>query len=387
MNSHTTDIEGSPSEKSQSLSRFHPHSSLHPDEEQDSQRSSNLSNKGNWVHTPSGLRPHPSTSRSTEFSIIPKIVVPKSASEDSDPSAESLPPVSHQTPRIPAWLLKETALAFRAGLVMLFLLAVVIAFKFGEYRGRKVMLQESKPTLAAMPTVPFAEFPEEQLPALDTALRLLREGNNFEALDSLNKLLASHPKAPSLHYATAIAALQAGYPREAERLADASIKNGFRVSDSWALKAAIATTQTKGASAEQETLLKKAIASDPMNPAPLIERASLLRNQGKGRPAVALLESARIRLNPADAQTVLETTKAILAVDVAGMLAPLSEPLGIPAKDIPNAYSEMKRGNFENAATILRFCRDQTAPDLFGYLVNDPALRYYSSRPELREFY
>lgn len=47
----------------------------------------------------------------------------------------------------------------------------------------------------------------------------------------------------------------------------------------------------------------------------------------------------------------------------------------------------MKRGNFENAAAILRFCRDQTSPDVFRYLVNDPALRKFTSRPELKEFF
>lgn len=390
MNSNTTDVEGRPSGKTQSLSRFHPRSSTQPDEEQDSQSSEDLIKRGNWIHTPAGLRPPPSSSRSTGLPAIPKIVVPKHNSDSKDPgtSAEALPPACQTTPRIPAGLLKEAALAFKAGLVVLFLVAAIIAFKFGEYRGRKVALKEVRPSPAAVSALPPpAEFPEELLPALDSALRLLRDGENLEALDSLNKMLASHPKVPSLHYAAAIAALQAGYPREAARLADASIKNGFRVSDSWALKAAISASQAKGAGSGQENLLKKAIAADPMNPSPFIELASLLRYQGRNEAAVGLVESAAFRLNPADAQTVVETTRAVLAVDVAGNLAPLSEPLGIPAKDIPNAYSEMKRGNFENAAAILRFCRDQTAPDIFGYLVNDPALRKFTSRPELREFY
>lgn len=387
MNSKTTDVEGRPSGKTQSLTRFHPRSSAQPDGEQESQAEGDLKNKEGWIYTPAGLRPPPSSSRSTEFPAIPKIVVPRPASQDSEPSAEVLPPISRPAPRIPAGLLKEMALAFKVGLIVLFLLAAIIAFKFGEYRGRKVALRDVKPAPFAAPAPPSAEFPEELLPALDTALRLLREGENLEALDSLNKMLASHPKLPSLHYATAVAALQAGYPREADRLADASIKGGFRVSDSWALKAAIAAAQTKGASSEQEALLKKAIASDPMNPAPFVELASLLRYQARNDAALGLLDSAALRLNPADTQTVVETTKAVLALDAAGNLAPLSEPLGIPAKDIPNAYSEMKRGNFEHAAAILRFCRERMAPDLFGYLVNDPALRKFTARTELREFY
>ena len=350
-----------------------------------------MKNKGILVHTPTGLRPALSPSRSAEFPMatIPKVVVTKlnPSSQDSRLSAEPPLPVSPAAPPIPAWLLAETAIAFKAGAVVLFLLGALIAFKFGEHRGRKVALREIKPAPVVAPTLPSAKFPEELLPALDAALKMLRKGDNLGARDALNKMLASHPTAPSLHYAAAIAALQAGYPREADRLATTSIKNGFRVSDSWALKAAIAASLSKGATPEQESLLKKAIAADPMNPAPFIELASLLRYQGKSDPAAGLLESAASRLNPADAETVVETTRAILAVDAAGNLLPPSQPLGIPAKDLPNAYSEMKRGNFENAATILRFCRDQTAPDIFSYLVNDPALRKFTSRPELREFH
>jgi len=270
---------------------------------------------------------------------------------------------------------------------------VIVAFKSGEWRGRKLALRENvtAPARVAVPAAtpvrPSAEFPEDLLPPLDAALALLRSGDNLEALDALNKMVASHPKAPSLQYAAALAALQAGYPREADRLADASIQNGFRVSDSWALKAAISASKSNASNPEHEALLKKAIAADPMNPAPFIEMASLLRYQGRNDPAAALLTSASYRLNPADAQTVVETTRAILAVDSAKDPAPAAEPLGIPSRDLPNAYSEMKRGNFENAAAILRFCRDQTSPDVFSYLVNDPALRKFKSLPELKEFY
>ena len=399
MKPNTTDVDGQPPRKTQNLSRFHPRSSVRPDEELESPIGGDVLNQGSWVQTPAGLRPVPNSPRSTAFPLrtIPKIVVtpkvvetnPKSAPQHSGPLTEFPLPLFPTKPHVPEWLLKETAITLKAALVVLFLFSAFVAFKFGEYRGRKSELREVGPAPAAVSVAALspAEFPEELLPALDTSLRLLREGNNLDALDSLNKMLAQHPKAPSIHYAAAIAALQAGYPREADRLAATSIKNGFRVSDSWALKAAIAASQTKGAGSEQETLLKKAIASDPMNPAPFIELASLLRHQGKSDLAAGLLESAAFRLNPADAETVVETTRAILAVDANENLLPPSQPLGIPAKDLPNAYAEMKRGNFENAAAILRFCRAQTAPDLFSYLVSDPALRKFTSRPELREFY
>jgi len=381
MNSNKPADEGKPSRQTQSLSRFHPRSS------------GGGENKAVWGHAPAGLRSAPSSPSSAELPRISvqKIVVPRPKSALPDPAADPPLPVSTAAPRIPDWLLNETAIAFKAVAVVVFLLGAIIAFKFGEHRGRKVALREIKPSPAAVPTTtpapPPAEFPEELLPALDAALKTLRKGDNLDTLDTLNKLVASNPKAPSIHYAAAIAALQAGYPREADRLADASIKNGFRVSDSWALKAAIAASLSKGTTPERESMLKKAIAADPMNPAPFIEMASLLRSQGKNDLAASRLESAASRLNPADAGTVVETMRAIIAVDAAGNLVPPSQPLGIPSKDLPNAYSEMKRGNFSNAAAILRFCRDQTDPDIFSYLINDPSLRKFTSRPELKEFY
>ena len=398
MNTNTTEVDGRPSRQTQNLSRFHPRSSARPDEEQESPAGEDLKNKTGWVPTPSGLRPAPNPSRTAEFPrrSIPNIAVSSSKPALPEPAAKAPSlPVSPAATRSPAWLFNMTAIAFKAGAVVVFLLGAIVAFKFGEYRGRKVALRETKPAQVAMvtavpattPAPPPAEFPEELLPALDAALKTLRKGGNLEALDALNKLVAANPQAPSIHYAAALAALQAGYPREADRLADTSIKNGFRVSDSWALKAALAASLSKGAASERESLLKKAIAADPMNPSPFIEMASLLRYQGKNDLAAGLLESAASRLNPADAGTVVETTKAILAVDAAENLVPPGQPLGIPSKDLPNAYSEMKRGNFENAAAILRFCRDQTAPDIFSYLVNDPSLRKFTSRPELKEFY
>jgi len=395
MSSNKTADDGKPAKQTQSLSRFHPRSPGRPDEEQESPAGEDLKYKAGWVHTPAGLRPAPNSSRSAEMPrlSIPNIVLPNPKSALPEPATEVSLTVSPAAPRIPAWLLNETAIAFKVGAVVIFLLGAIIAFRFGEYRGRKTTFREIKSAPFAMavptpaPVLPPAEFPEDLLPALNAALKMLREGDNLDALSALNKLVSSNPKAPSIHYAAAIAALQAGYPREADRLADASIKNRFRVSDSLALKAAIAASLSKSTAPEQESLLKKAIAADPMNPAPFIELASLLRYQGRNDPAADLLESAASRLNPADAETVVETTRAILAVDAAGNLVPPSQPLGIPSKDLPNAYSEMKRGNFANAAAILRFCRDQTAPDVFSYLVNDPALRKFTSRPEFKEFY
>lgn len=394
MNSSAPDAGKQDSQKTQNLSRFHPRSQERSDEDQPQTSGSGSKSKEGWVHTPSGLRPVRSSFRSTTTPVasIPKMEIPDpaapAAAPAAEPTAEPAPdgmlPIPHPSTRIPHWLLKEMSLATKGAILLGVLICVVFAFRLGEARGRKTALREIKP---APTPAPALTFPEEQLPELDTALQLLRNGKNLDALNALDKLATAHPDAPSVHYAKALAALQSGYPREADRMADTSISKGFRVSDSWALKAAIAAMSSKGPSPEQESLLKKAIAADPMNPNPFIELASLLRYRNQNDEAAKLLEAATARLNPADNQTVLETTRAILAIETGGELLPPAAPLGIPSKDFPNAFSEMKRGHFENAAAILRFCRTMTGADLFYYLVNDPSLRKFSSRPELAEFY
>lgn len=391
MNSGATEVGKEASQKTQNLSRFHPRSQERSGEDPSRPAGSDAKSKDGWVHTPSGLRPArtPLRPSASPVASIPKVEVPIPAAAPEEkpapPSTDPLP-LTHPVAAIPAWLPKEMSLAVKIALAAVFLLCLAVAFRLGESRGRKTAFHEIPPVPSSTPSA-SPTFPEDLLPELDAALQLLRNGNPLDALAALNKLAASHPHIPSIHYATALAAIQGGYPREADRMADASIKEGFRVSDSWALKAAIAAMQSKGPSAEQESLLKKAIAADPMNPNPFIEMASLLRYQNKSNDAAKLLESAAARLTPADSHAVAETTRAILAIDTGNTLLPVSAPLGIPSKDFPIAYSEMKRGNFQNAAAILRFTRDLTDPDLFAYLVNDPSLRKFAFRPELAEFY
>ena len=338
-----------------------------------------------WVHAPTGLRP-PCTSSvgSSLRSPIPEIFVPGRRPE-TVPQVTGGHPGDTVAPEGPlmAWRArktgrtgKRTAFFITAGLAAAAL--SVLSFLCGKAVGRESASHNIKPE------APSKEFPAAALPDLDAALALLRKGKSLEALEALKALLNSHPDAPSVHYATAISAIQAGYPREAERMADASIKHGFRVSDSLALKAALLPA---GATAEREALLKRAITADPMNPCPLLELASLYREQKQPDLARSALESAAFRLNPADAQTVLETTRAIMDMDQTGELPPVAQPLGIPSRDFPNAYAEMKRGNFQNAVTILKFCSNFTTPDLFAYLLNDPALRKFARRTELSEFY
>ena len=334
--------------------------------------------KEGWVHTPSGLRPARIFSRTADSTSGP-------IAHASLPASGN--PVTPGQTAGPAHVARDTSLATRLVVGAIFILGVLLAFKVGESRSTNSTAGGQKASTPAAVPLPSSLSPQEYLPALDIALELLHNGKSLQALDFMNKLMAAHPDAPSLEYATAIAAFQAGFPKEADRLADVSIKKGIRVPDSWILKATIASSQSEGAAAKQESLLRAAIAADPMNPDGFIELASLLRYLGKNAEASAMLSSAALRIDASNAQAVVETLQAILAVDLSDKMVPVSEPIGIPSKDIPNAYSEMKRGNFANAAVILRYARDHMSPQLFGYLVNDPSLKKFSTRPELKEFY
>lgn len=397
MNTHADSVAGLPSKKTQNLSRFHPRSPGRPEDALPA--SDDRKKREGWVHTPCGLRPSRKAQQAAED---PLKSIPKAAAQ-AEPAdilngpvqTEDLKKLETASVSIPDWVLQETSWVIKVGVAAFFLLGIFIAFRTGESHGRKIAAKEGNaamvppvaPSSPQQPALPAIAFPEELLPEFDAALGLLRRGENLDALNRLNALLKAHPGVPSLHYAAALAALQAGYPREAERLADASIANGFRVSDSWALKAAITASTSGTRMPERETLLKKAIAADPMNPSPYVELAAFHRARNEPAEASKLLDAAALRFNPTDAQSVVETTKAILAVDSEELIAETPQPLGIASKDLPAAYAEMKRGNFDSAAAILRYCRSLTDPDLFDYLVNDPSLRKFASRPEFKEFY
>lgn len=47
------------------------------------------------------------------------------------------------------------------------------------------------------------------------------------------------------------------------------------------------------------------------------------------------------------------------------------------------ALAELQKGNFSDAAAILRASQKSLSPDLFSYLINDPERRRFSRQPEL----
>jgi len=230
---------------------------------------------------------------------------------------------------------------------------------------------------------------------LDDAFAALREGRSKEALDSLTSLEMANPTVASLSYLIGLAAMQSGDFGLSERKLNESIAKRERISDSLAVLAALEGQKVYDPSFKvmgdarmrAEIYLRRAMMADAANPFPMIELAALLRNKKKTGEALALLKSSRPRLNPVDSHTVVDTTIALLSLEqIPDANLPLEPD---PAKDIPAAFSAayiaMRKGDFARAAGILRDCRQRLAPDLYNYLVFDPALAKFSNRPELAE--
>ena len=138
-----------------------------------------------------------------------------------------------------------------------------------------------------------------------------------------------------------------------------------------------------------EQILQGAIAADPANPYPYVELSTLLRARGRTDDAIAALRSAGSRLQPYDSHTVVAVTLALLELEKAGME---NLPEGAPASGgavslFSSAYAELRRGEFSEAAAILKQCRTLLPADLFDYLMNDPALRRFMDQKELKEFF
>lgn len=251
-------------------------------------------------------------------------------------------------------------------------------YKLGESAGLRAV-----PPVEHRDAVARAELTEENLQQLDAALQLLRDHDGVGAFQALQNLAAENPKAPSLRYAAAMAAMAAGYPNDARRLLEASVSDGDRVSDSLAMKAAIETT------ANREMALRSAIAADPMNPYPFLELANVLRSLGRADEALPVLKSAKLRLLPVDSHAVVDTTLALLTLektespDVPEQIA----ATGIAERDFPAAYALLKQENFAAAAALLSETEKQISPDLFNFLINDPAMRKFATQPAFAALY
>jgi tetratricopeptide (TPR) repeat protein len=229
---------------------------------------------------------------------------------------------------------------------------------------------------------------------LDQALTELRQGNAQKAVDDLQELEKIEPAYSSLSYLVSLAALEKGDFDLATQKAEESLQKRERVSDSLALQAALegqTGNHLKLASVDMraESLLRQAILADPANPYPYFELGNLLRRARRTQEALAAIRAAELRLNPIDSHLTMPITRDLATLEVTpdDQLAERPISSGDPRDLFPAAYIAMRRGNFDAAASLLQQCRALLSPDVFYYLVHDPALRKFSAESSLSGFY
>lgn len=310
--------------------------------------------------------------------------------EAPEPSGMSVVPRAKPVFRLRSWVRKtmQRRVKLKRALVVF---AVVLALVAWIFYALGSALQESQ--MISEIAKQGVEIPPDFQAQLDAALKSLRDGDADKALGRLMVLERENNSVSSLTYLVALAAMQSGDSNKALEKANESIAKKERVSDSLALKAVLETQKNSGGFGDPrvraESYLRQAMLADEANSSPCIELASLMRYRGRHEEAKQFLEAARSRLNPVDSHAVVDTSLALLNLQ---FLPDGELPADInPDKDVASlfsaAYVAMRKGDFARAAEILRKGRDRLPPDLYFYLVNDPAMRKFVSRPEVAEYF
>jgi len=329
--------------------------------------------------------------------------VEESVKEPVEDAVKTKPPKKNLTwralfRRVPVYykkLSRRKVPLLPAGAVLL-LLVFLFSWTFSRWSYQRgvangLQLAEDAATRSKMEVSP------EVAKELNEALFQLRKGEVADALKRLQKLEELPHGVASLSYLVALAAMQNGDITLAERKVSETIAKRERISDALALQSVLETQKAADPSMtsmgdpkmRSEALLRQAMIADGANPYPHFELATLLRYQGKTEEAKAEIRAAQARLNPIDSHLVMEVTLAFMEIEE----TPVGDlPSEVPASAdaarlFPAAYSAMRRGDFDLAASLLRRCQDALSIDAFDYLVNDPALRRYVDRPELRPFF
>lgn len=265
----------------------------------------------------------------------------------------------------------------------------VITWNLGVGAGMRSSLEQE--------TKEKATVSREFLAELDQALAELRTGDTDKAVKKLQELEQRNTGVASLSYLLAMAAVQNGDIPLAEAKTVESLAKRERISDTLALQAVLETQKGADASIKKfgdtrmrsELLLRQAMLADAANPFPMVELATLLRYQKRTDEALALLRGARSRLNPVDSHSVVDVTinLATLQETPDAGLPQVSGPGTDLASAFSAAYVAMRKGEFDQAAASVKIAQKLAPPDLFYYLINDPALRRYATEPALQEFF
>ncbi len=236
----------------------------------------------------------------------------------------------------------------------------------------------------------FATASEQEERLLNQAFTLIRQNKGRAALPILGGLRSANPDLSSLSYISALAAMQAGLWQVAAGEYAASLGSGQKISDAYALGAALEAVRPgslAGAGAGPQTggdepLLRRAIAADQANPAPRLELGMRMRHQGDTEGARAMLSSARLRLHPVDPKTVIDTTLLLSDLEKrpVEMLPTNLDPDRGPVELLGAAYVAMRREDYAAVTSLLQKARARLAPDLYNYLIGDPAFAPYRTR-------
>ena len=278
-----------------------------------------------------------------------------------------------------------------AGLVLCGGLCFFLGLAAGLYRTRP-MDARALPERQGFET---ADAQQEKL--LNRAFALMREGDGEAALRALKELRTINPHLASLSYTAALAAAQSGDIAVAMRETGDSIGKGERVSDSYALAAAVESLkpgsvewQSMGDPRERgDFFLRQAIAADQANAAPRLELGMRMRSRGRNEEAAEMLESARLRLHPVDQAAVIDTTLLLIALEQTENVA---LPVDLDADKntaslMGAAHVALRRGDITAGAALLGTAKSRLAPDLYYYLLGDPTFAPYRNIPELAPFF
>jgi tetratricopeptide (TPR) repeat protein len=224
---------------------------------------------------------------------------------------------------------------------------------------------------------------------LNEALALIESGESSEALQKIQSLSAKHPDVSSLDYLAALTAMQAGDLKTAQERASLSVSKNQKVSDSLVLLSMTESGAGTGGKSSlrdpkivRESLLREAVNADIANPFPMIELASFLRGQKRDEEALDLLRAANARLHPIDTHVVVRTSIQLIKLQqMPDEQLPAASSEGSITEIFSSVYISLRKKDYNQAAIALEKGRQQAAPDLFAYLINDPVFKPFLSEP------
>ena len=273
------------------------------------------------------------------------------------------------------------------------ILSIGLSFALGLAIGvRRETRPEPSPTDTPETFVAASDAEEK---AINQALSLIRQNKMPAAFQILYAQRAANPRLSSLSYLTALAALQGGDLRAAAQEIALAQRSAEKASDAYALGATwenlergLGPERSADERAERvESLLRQAIAADQANPGPRLELGMQMRARGEREAALAMLASARLRLQPVDPAVTVDTTLLLIELEQkpTELLPTNLDPDKNTASLFGAAYIAMRQEDYASIIRLLKKARERLKPELYNYLIADPAFAPYRARPGLAE--